>query len=448
MKKVFLYIFLLLTPIASAQIVTDTLADAVDSTARLGRSTEVLEGEILMLDDLIEPMEEEETSTVTINYQLTDLDCRLMDWAMEWLDTTACESAPSTITLTEEEMRKKLAALPCVIEMPYNTVVKRYIEMYLGRPKQLAALKRLSEYYFPYFEDQLTTRGLPQELKYLAVIESALNANIYSRVGAAGLWQFMPSTGKHYGLEVNSLIDERLDPYKSTVAACRMLRSLYRVYGDWNLAIASYNCGPGNVNRAIHRSNGKKDFWEIYPWLPAETRGYLPCFIAATFVLSYADEFGICPEDLVEENKLTHKQQLMSLLVDTVMTDKRQHLKQTADVVGIPLEELRKLNPQYMKDIIPGGKAYPLVLPVELVGAYIDLQDTIVKYMADSLINSRREEIQQARVTPNARTHKVKKGDTLGGIAKRYHCTVKQLQTWNGLKGTNIRIGQVLKIKK
>lgn len=436
MKKVFLYIFLLLTPIASAQITTDTLADAVDST------------EILMLDDLIEPMEEEETSTVTINYQLTDLDCRLMDWAMEWLDTTACESAPSTITLTEEEMRKKLAALPCVIEMPYNTVVKRYIEMYLGRPKQLAALKRLSEYYFPYFEDQLTTRGLPQELKYLAVIESALNANIYSRVGAAGLWQFMPSTGKHYGLEVNSLIDERLDPYKSTVAACRMLRSLYRVYGDWNLAIASYNCGPGNVNRAIHRSNGKKDFWEIYPWLPAETRGYLPCFIAATFVLSYADEFGICPEDLVEENKLTHKQQLMSLLVDTVMTDKRQHLKQTADVVGIPLEELRKLNPQYMKDIIPGGKAYPLVLPVELVGAYIDLQDTIVKYMADSLINSRREEIQQARVTPNARTHKVKKGDTLGGIAKRYHCTVKQLQTWNGLKGTNIRIGQVLKIKK
>ncbi len=436
MKKVFLYIFLLLTPIAPAQITTDTLADAVDST------------EILMLDDLIEPMEEEETSTVTINYQLTDLDCRLMDWAMEWLDTTACESAPSTITLTEEEMRKKLAALPCVIEMPYNTVVKRYIEMYLGRPKQLAALKRLSEYYFPYFEDQLTTRGLPQELKYLAVIESALNANIYSRVGAAGLWQFMPSTGKHYGLEVNSLIDERLDPYKSTVAACRMLRSLYRVYGDWNLAIASYNCGPGNVNRAIHRSNGKKDFWEIYPWLPAETRGYLPCFIAATFVLSYADEFGICPENLVEENKLTHKQQLMSLLVDTVMTDKRQHLKQTADVVGIPLEELRKLNPQYMKDIIPGGKAYPLVLPVELVGAYIDLQDTIVKYMADSLINSRREEIQQARVTPNARTHKVKKGDTLGGIAKRYHCTVKQLQTWNGLKGTNIRIGQVLKIKK
>jgi len=420
----------------AAQTVADTLTDDVDST------------EMMMLDRLIEQEQLDESETVTLHYQLTDLDCRLVDWAMEWLDTTACESAQQTVTLTEEEMRAKLKALPCVIEMPYNSVVRRYIDMYLGRPKQLAALKRLSEYYFPYFEDKLTGSGLPQELKYLAVIESALNSNIYSRVGAAGLWQFMPSTGKHYGLEVNSLIDERLDPYKSTVAACKMLRSLYRVYGDWNLAIASYNCGPGNVNRAIHRANGKTDFWEIYPWLPAETRGYLPCFIAATFVLSYADEFGICPEQLVEETKMTHKQQLMSMTTDTVMTDKRQHLKQTADVIGMPLEELRKLNPQYMKDIIPGGKPYPLVLPVELVGMYIDLQDTIVKYMADSLVNNRREEIQQSLVTPNVRTHKVKKGETLGGIAKRYHCTVKQLQTWNGLKGTNIRVGQVLKVKK
>ena len=441
MKKLIIFIVLLISPISHISPIgptnsTDTLPDAVDST------------EILMLDDLIEQEELTDTTHVTLNYQLTDLDCRLVDWALEWLDTTACESTPTMITLSEEEVRKKLAALPCVIEMPYNNVVRKFIDMYLGRPRQMAALRRLSEYYFPYFEDQLTTNGLPQELKYLAVIESALNSNIYSRVGAAGLWQFMPSTGKHYGLEVNSLIDERLDPYKSTKAACKMLRSLYRVYGDWNLAIASYNCGPGNVNRAIHRSGGKKDFWEIYPWLPAETRGYLPCFIAATFVLSYADEFGFCPEELVEETKLTHKQQLMPLLTDTVMTDKRQHLRQTADVVGIPMEELRKLNPQYMKDIIPGGKNYPLVLPVELVGAYIDLQDTIVRYMADSLINNRREEIKQALVTPNARTHKVKKGDTLGSIAKRYHCTVKQLQKWNGLKGTNIRVGQVLKIQK
>lgn len=441
MKKLILFIVLLISPISHIRPIgpinsTDTLPDAVDST------------ELLMLDQLIEQEELTDTTYVILNYQLTDLDCRLVDWALEWLDTTACESTPTMITLSEEEVRKKLAALPCVIEMPYNNVVRKFIDMYLGRPRQMAALRRLSEYYFPYFEDQLTTNGLPQELKYLAVIESALNSNIYSRVGAAGLWQFMPSTGKHYGLEVNSLIDERLDPYKSTKAACKMLRSLYRVYGDWNLAIASYNCGPGNVNRAIHRSGGKKDFWEIYPWLPAETRGYLPCFIAATFVLSYADEFGFCPEELVEETKLTHKQQLMPLLTDTVMTDKRQHFRQTADVVGIPIEELRKLNPQYMKDIIPGGKNYPLVLPVELVGAYIDLQDTIVRYMADSLINNRREEIKQALVTPNARTHKVKKGDTLGSIAKRYHCTVKQLQKWNGLKGTNIRVGQVLKIQK
>jgi len=436
-KSKLLYILLILSPGPTAQTPTDTLTDDVDST------------ELIMLDELIEQTEITDTIPATrLNYQLTDLDCRLMDWAMEWLDTTVCESTPKSVTLTDAEVRAKLAALPCEIEMPYNAVVRKYIDMYLGRPRQMAALRRLSEYYFPYFENQLTSNGLPQELKYLAVIESALNSNIYSRVGAAGLWQFMPSTGKHYGLEVNSLIDERLDPYKSTQAACKMLRSLYRVYGDWNLAIASYNCGPGNVNRAIHRAGGKTDFWEIYPWLPAETRGYLPCFIAATFVLSYADEFGFCPEMLVEENKLTHKQQLMPMLVDTVMTDKRQHLRQTADVVGLSLDELRKLNPQYMKDIIPGGKPYPLVLPIELVGAYIDLQDTILKYMADSLINNRREEIQQSLVTPNARTHKVKKGETLGSIAKRYHCSVKQLQHWNSLKGTTIREGQVLKIKK
>ena len=436
MKHLLLNILFLFSVGATAQVVPDTVHDAVDST------------EMVMLDDLIEKVDAEDSLQATHYYQLTDLDCRLMDWAMEWLDTTACEAATQPIVLSEAEVRAKLAALPCIIEMPYNTVIRRYIDMYLGRPRQMAALKRLSEYYFPYFENQLALYGIPQELKYLAVIESALNAKIYSRVGAAGLWQFMPSTGKHYGLEVNSLIDERLDPYKSTVAACKMLRSLYRVYGDWNLAIASYNCGPGNVNRAIHRSGGKNDFWSIYPWLPAETRGYLPCFIAATFVLSYADEFGFCPDTLAEENKLVHKQQLMPLLVDTVMTNRRQHLRQTADVVGIPLEELRKLNPQYMKDIIPGGKPYPIVLPIELVGAYIDLQDSIVAYMADSLINNRRAEIQEALVTPNVRMHKVKKGDTLGSIAKRYHCTVKQLQTWNGLKGTNIRIGQNLKVKK
>ena len=448
MKRLLTYLFLIL-PLTLCAQVAETSGDAADSTAQQNSSTDLIEGEMLMLDQLIEQVDTVEIPQAPIYaYQLSDIDCSLVDWAMEWLDTTLCEQAAEPIVLSEEEMRTKLATLPCVIEMPYNSIVKRYIEMYLGRPKQLAALRRLSEYYFPYFEDQLTSRGLPQELKYLAVIESALNANIYSRVGAAGLWQFMPATGKHYGLEINSLVDERLDPYKSTVAACKMLRSLYRVYGDWNLAIASYNCGPGNVNRAIHRSGGKKDFWEIYPWLPAETRGYLPCFIAATFVLSYADEFGFCPQMLVEENKLTHKEQIMALLTDTVHTNKRQHLRQTADVLGIPLVELRKLNPQYMQQIIPGGKDYTLVLPIELVGAYIDAEEQILSYMADSLVNNRREEIQEALVKPAERTHKVKPGDTLGGIAKRYHCTVKQLQTWNGLKGTNIRVGQVLKVKK
>ena len=436
MKQLILSILLLLPLSLAAQTAADTVSDGVDST------------ELLMLDQLIEQIDTVETPSPLVNYVPTELDCNLVDWALSWLDTTACETAQQPVVLSEAEVRAKLAALPCIIEMPYNEVVRKYIDMYLGRPRQLGALRRLSEYYFPYFEDQLTTSNLPQELKYLAVIESALNSNIYSRVGAAGLWQFMPSTGAHYGLEINSLIDERLDPYKSTVAACKMLRSLYRVYGDWNLAIASYNCGPGNVNRAIHRSGGKRDFWEIYPWLPAETRGYLPCFIAATFVLTYADEFGFCPQPLDEETKMTHKEQLMHLTVDTIHTDKRQHLRQTADVIGIPLPELKKLNPQYMKDIIPGGKPYTLVLPIDYVGAYIDAEEQILAYMADSLVNNRRAEIEQAKVTPNVRTYKVKKGDTLGSIAKRYHCTVKQLQKWNGLKGTNIRVGQTLKVQK
>lgn len=436
MKRLYIYLLLFLPLPLMAQVEQDSIAEEVDST------------EVMMLEELTRQEDSIVVQPALYNYQFSDIDCRLVDWAMAWLDSTECESSPEKVTLSEEEMRAKLAALPCIIEMPYNSIVRRYIDMYLGRPRQMAALRRLSELYFPYFEDQLTARDLPQELKYLAVIESALNANIYSRVGAAGLWQFMPATGKHYGLEVNSLVDERLDPYKSTVAACKMLRSLYRIYGDWNLAIASYNCGPGNVNRAIHRAGGKRDFWEIYPWLPAETRGYLPCFIAATFVLSYADEFGFCPQQLAEDNKLTHKDQLLSLLVDTVHTAKRQHLQQTADVLGIPLAELHKLNPQYVRDIIPGGKDYSLVLPIEMVGAYIDAEDQILAYMADSLINNRRAEIQEALVKPAERLYKVKKGDTLGGIAKRYHCSVKQLQTWNGLRGTNIRVGQTLRVKK
>ncbi|MCQ2335208.1 MAG: transglycosylase SLT domain-containing protein [Paludibacteraceae bacterium] len=392
---------------------------------------------------------------VKIEHSQLDLD--LVEWSLQWLDTTQCTMEHDTTRLSDAEYIARLQALPNEIGLPYNDVVKTFIEMYvIRRPRQLASLIRLSEMYFPIFEDKLAQHGLPYELKYLAVIESALNASARSRAGAGGLWQFMPATGRLYGLEVNSLVDERLDPYKSTDAACRYLKTLYNLLGDWHLALAAYNCGPGNVNKAIQRAGGKRDFWSIYPWLPRETRSYVPIFIAANYAMNYADQHGICPDTLFVGNKLKQKDMLMPMLVDTVHSDKRQHLKQTSEVLGLPLSEIRKLNPAYIKDVLPGGKSYPLVLPVDYIAPYLALQDTILAHKADSLIYSQKTVIDMAQKTASDGTYtsggvtyyKVKKGDTLGAIARRYRCSVSQLQRWNGISGTNIRIGQKLKIKK
>lgn len=387
-------------------------------------------------------------------YEPTQFDLNLMDWALEWLDTTACVSQRDTTPLTPEQYTERLAAMPCVIEMPYNGIVQSFIERYVHRsPRQVAALNRLGEFYFPIFEDKLAAYSLPSELKYLPVIESALNANARSRVGAAGLWQFMPSTANVYGLEVNSLIDERLDPYKSTDAACRMLRSLHRIFGDWNLAIAAYNCGPGNVNKAIKRAGGQTDFWQIYPFLPAETRSYLPIFIAANYAMCYADVHGICPDELQEGARLMHREQLMPLRTDTIHVSERMHLRQVSDVLDVPIDELRRLNPQYIRDILPGGKPYTLVLPMEEMEGFIAYKDSIIAYKADSLI-ARRIEVSPSGTSAGGAGsngtiyYKVKSGDTLSAIAKKYHCTVKQLQQWNNLRSTNINVGKTLKIYK
>lgn len=395
-----------------------------------------------------------ETETVTnsslLTYEQSDIDMRLFDWALQWIDTTQCMSEPDSIRPADSLYRARLNALPCVIQMPYNSLVQSYIELYIfRRPRQLATLQRMSERYFPIFEDKLAQYGLPDELKYLAVIESALNAQAHSRAGAAGLWQFMPATGKLYGLEINSLVDERLDPYKSTDAACRFLRSLHNLFGDWNLAIAAYNCGPGNVNKAISRSGGKRDFWEIFPYLPRETRSYVPIFIAANYAMTYSDMHGICPDTVFDGYKAKQRDNYMPLLTDTVMTNKRQHLMQTADVLGIPMGELRRLNPQYQKDVLPGGKPYSLVLPLDMTPAYIMYEDSILAYKADSLFSPQATaSLVSAAAVSSDLYYKVKKGDTLGAIAKRYHCTVKQLQQWNNLRTTNLQIGQRLRVRK
>lgn len=365
------------------------------------------------------------------------------DEALAWVDTFNCTSDTLILQLPDSVYKQRLQELPFVIEVPYNHVVGSFINKYIQNAKRLASLRRKAEYYFPLFDDVLCQYNLPYELCYLAVIESALNAQARSHMGAAGLWQFMPATGKLYGLEINSLVDERLDPRRATDAACRYLKVLYELFGDWNLAIAAYNCGPGNVNKAIHRS-GKRDFWSIYPFLPKETRSYLPLFIAAAYAMNYADEHGICPAEVDR-----------TMLSDTIFTRERLHLRQVSEVIQIPLEELRQLNPQYTHDILPGGKKeYALCLPIEKSGSFIDLKDTILAYRANELILNRRAEIDllhkqglNGSYTRNGVTYyKIRKGDTLGGIARKFHVSVKQLRKWNNMSNDNIREGKTLRI--
>ena len=398
---------------------------------------------ILILNWMLIPVIHANDSIVAISTD-TILERIFFDEALAWLDTTECTSDTLITELPDSIYKQRLQALPFVIEVPYNEVVRRYILRYVKHsPRQLAALQRKAEYYFPIFEDILAKHDLPYELCYMPVIESALNPQARSHMGATGLWQFMPATGKKYGLEINSLVDERMDPIRSTEAACLFLKNLYTIFQDWNLVIAAYNCGPGNVNKAIHRAGGKRDFWSIYPYLPSETRGYLPIFIAASYAMNYAEAHGICPAT-----------PLTTMASDTIVTTQRQHLKQIADNIDIPLAELRRLNPQYPRDIIPGGKAYAICLPIEKAGLYIDKQDTILAYQAKELIHNRRDEIELLHRTSvnggysiNGVTYyKIKEGDTLGGIAKKFRVSVKQLKAWNGLKSDMIRAGKTLKI--
>ena len=398
---------------------------------------------ILILNWMLIPVIHANDSIVAMSTD-TVLSPIFFDEALAWLDTTECTSDTLITELPDSIYKQRLQALPFVIEVPYNEVVRRYILRYVKHsPRQLAALQRKAEYYFPIFEDILAKHDLPYELCYMPVIESALNPQARSHMGATGLWQFMPATGKKYGLEINSLVDERMDPIRSTEAACLFLKNLYTIFQDWNLVIAAYNCGPGNVNKAIHRAGGKRDFWSIYPYLPSETRGYLPIFIAASYAMNYAEAHGICPAT-----------PLTTMASDTIVTTQRQHLKQIADNIDISLAELRRLNPQYPRDIIPGGKAYAICLPIEKAGLYIDKQDTILAYQAKELIHNRRDEIELLHRTSvnggysiNGVTYyKIKEGDTLGGIAKKFRVSVKQLKAWNGLKSDMIRAGKTLKI--
>lgn len=356
-----------------------------------------------------------------------------------------CKSDSILPQLTDTQYIQRLQKIPAIMELVYNPIVKSYIELYtVKKRKQMEYMLGVGSYYFPIFEQALDAAGLPIELKYLPVIESALNPKAYSVAGASGLWQFMYGTGKVYGLVGNSLIDERRDPIKATNAAVRYLRDLHNIYNDWSLVIAAYNCGPGNVNKAIRRSGGKKDYWAIYPYLPRETRGYVPAFIGATYAMTYYKEHGICPAKIE-----------MPMICDTIMLSDRLHLSQVSEVLGVDLAVLQSLNPQYRKDIIPGnGTAYSLCLPAGHVDGFITLKDSILKYKADSF-NVNRVVVLPAQADPYYRAgtgaigkgvYIVKKGDTLSGIAKRRKVSVATIKKWNKLKSDNIYIGQRLRM--
>lgn len=369
-----------------------------------------------------------------------------------------CNYRDENKTYPKETYIERLSRLPNVMEMPYNNIVQQFIDRYTGRLRHsVSYMLGASNFYTPIFEEALESYGLPLELKYLPVIESALNPMATSHAGAAGLWQFMVATGKQYGLEVNSLVDERRDPVKSSFAAARYLKDLYNIFGDWSLVIAAYNCGPENINKAIHRAGGEADYWKIYPYLPRETRGYVPAFIAANYVMNYYCEHNICPI----RTQLPAK-------TDTIVVNKDVHLKQIAEVCGIDIDELRTLNPQYRRDIVNGSNKPSIIrMPATATNTFIANEDSIYNYKADALF-TRRSLVEVDNTTSTSSVRKsatkrksssrrrrrsrvkrvtIRQGDTLSEIAERNHTTVKKLRQLNGIRGNNIRAGKKIRVR-
>ena len=384
------------------------------------------------------------------------------------MQDTSCNYRDVNPVFDKEVYIDRLKRLPTIIEMPYNEVVQKFIDRYSGKLRRsVSYMLGAGNFYMPVFEEALEAYNLPLELKYLPVIESALNPTAVSRVGATGLWQFMIGTGKRYGLEVNSLIDERRDPVKASYAAAHYLSDLYKIFDDWSLVIAAYNCGPDKVNKAIHRAKGSADYWNIYPYLPKETRGYVPAFIAANYIMNYYCDHNICP--MVTE---------LPLKTDTVVVNKDLHLEQIAQVLNINIQHLRNLNPQSRRDIVNGlNKPMTVRLPATLIGSFIDQEDSIYNFKTDELLLKRsvvevnQEEPKVSRRSYYSSRHRssatrsksrksrsrkskrggrnvtIKSGDTLSEIAERNHTTVAKLRKLNKISGNHIRAGKKLKVK-
>jgi membrane-bound lytic murein transglycosylase D len=385
-----------------------------------------------------------------------NLDSMLNLWYVEQaLENAVDEYLPGEDTLIpdfpDSVYMQRLAGIPSVIDLTFNRIVKNYIDVYTRkRREQMRVMLGLADYYFPIFEGIFDYYNVPYELKYLSVIESALNPRAVSRAGAVGTWQFMYWTGRHYGLTINSLVDERRDPIAATRAAARYLLDLYGMYGDWTLALAAYNCGPGNVNKAIRRSGGRRNFWDIYYFLPRETRGYVPAFIAATYAMNF-----------YPEHRLSKAPLELPLLTDTIVVHEQVHLEQIAGVMGIPVQQLRDMNPQYRRDIIPATAAqgYAVRIPVEQTTRFIDLQDSIFAYRDSVYFDQGALVATPLRYASNYRVelpsnqydkliYKVKAGDNVGYIADWYDVRASDLRYWNNIRRNLIRTGQELVIYK
>lgn len=345
----------------------------------------------------------------------------------------ALDSIPHYDDMIYEARLAKLDALS-PFDLEYNTYVQGYINMYtLRRREQVSRMMALSQYYFPMFEEMLDKYNLPLELKYLAICESALNPMAKSRSAAMGLWQFMYPTGKMFGLQVTSYVDERCDPYKSTVAACEYFQYLYGLFGDWQMVLAAYNGGPGTVNKAIRRSGGKKTYWEIRPFLPTETQGYVPAFIAVNYIMNYTSEHNI-------QTAIPKK---IFLEVDTIVIKHQLSFDQISSMLDIPEDELQYLNPSYRKRVIPviSGEPSFLTLPSNKIAAFINNEANIYNYQKPDVLSI--NVIASQEVT---KIHVVKKGEGLSTIAKKYGCSVSDIKSWNGITSNTLAAGKKLTI--
>ncbi len=372
-----------------------------------------------------------------------DIDSLLHSWHVQYFTRKEdyCHDDQENVYFPDSIYAERLASLPCIIPMPYNNVVRNCIDLYTERRRGLVRyILGMADYYFPIIEQILDKHGLPLELKYLAVVESALNPMALSRVGASGLWQFMLPTGRQYQLTINSLVDERRDPEKATEAACAYLKDMYAVYRDWALVMAAYNCGPGNVNKAIKRSGGKTSFWDIFPYLPKETRSYVPLFIAVTYVMNYYCDHNLCP---IETN--------IPLVTDTVHIGDILHLQQVAEVLQLDIAQLRALNPQYKRDIIPGkAKSSVLRLPAASSYAFAGMEDSIYTYRQAELLPEYMITISggssPSEATREIVTHIVLAGENIYTIANRYGVTARDIRKWNKLSSNRLTQGKRIKL--